>query len=200
MQTQKILATKEIRFNMKKILIIFVCLSWLTSCRTKKVTTHQEEQKTELAERLIQREENTQKNSVSSEEIQTEIKELRELFSNLNVSFDGKELDDKLDILLKKTSEGTKLTFQGKGNVNYSESIKSEIESLKNEVFKRQDSVFTTLNLKLSDFELKLDHYFKEKDKQVKVKGFTFGAWTYIIAGVLLLTIALFLKFRPKLY
>ena len=152
MQTQKILATKEIRFNMKKILIIFVCLSWLTSCRTKKVTTHQEEQKTELAERLIQREENTQKNSVSSEEIQTEIKELRELFSNLNVSFDGKELDDKLDILLKKTSEGTKLTFQGKGNVNYSENIKSEIESLKNEVLKRQDSVFTTLNLKLSVF------------------------------------------------
>ena len=200
MQTKKILATKEIRFNMKKILIIFVCLSWLTSCRTKKVTTHQEEQKTELAERLIQREENTQKNSVSSEQIQTEIKDIRELISNINVSFDGKELDDKLDILLKNTSEGTKLTFQGKGNVNYSESIKSEIESLKNEVLKRQDSVFTTLNLKLSDFELKLDHYFKEKDKEVKVKGFTLGAWTYIIAGVILLMIALLLKFRPKLY
>lgn len=201
MQTKKILATKEIRFGMKKYLIIFLLLlGGATACRTKKVTTHQEEQKTELAERLIQQEENTQKNSVSSEQIQTEIKDIRELISNINVSFDGKELDDKLDILLKKTSEGTKLTFQGKGNVNYSENIKSEIESLKNEVLKRQDSVFTTLNLKLSDFELKLDHYFKEKDKQVKVKGFTFGAWTYIIAGVLLLTIALFLKFRPKLY
>ncbi|GIM52026.1 hypothetical protein CAPN004_10560 [Capnocytophaga cynodegmi] len=185
----------------KNLWMMAICLL-LFSCRTKKATTHQEEQKTEFAERLIQQEENTQKSSVSSEQIQTEIKELQELISNINVSFDGKELDDKLDILLKKTNEGTKLTFQGKGNVNYSESIKSEIESLKNEVLKRQDSVFTTLNIKLSDFELKLDHYLKTKDKEVKVKGFTFEIWIYIIVGSILLIISGvgFMRLKPKLF
>ncbi|WP_172920011.1 hypothetical protein [Capnocytophaga canis] len=181
------------------ILMIAICLLF-SSCRTKKVTTHQEEQKTELAKRLIQQEESTQKNSVSSQEIQSGIKELQELISNINVSFEGKEIDDKLDILLKKTNEGTKLTFQGKGNVNYSESIKSEIESLKNEVLKRQDSVYTTLNLKLSNLELKLDHYFKEKDKEVKVKGFSFWGWMYIIIGGVLLAVGGILKFRWKLF
>lgn len=175
------------------ILMIAICLLF-SSCRTKKVTTHQEEQKTELAERLIQQEENTQKNSVSSEEIQTEIKELQELISNLNVSFDGKELDDKLDILLQKSADGTKLTFQGKGNVNYSESIKSEIESLKNEVIKRQDSVYTTLNLKLSNIKLKLDHYFKEKDKEVKVKRFTFGIYFYVVIAIAVILVLFYLK------
>lgn len=187
---------------MKKIFIILVCFSLFTSCRTKKATTHQEEQKTEFAERLIQQEESMQQTSVISEEIQTEIKELQELISNINVSFEGKDLEDKLDILLKKTNEGTKLTFQGKGNVNYSESIKSEIETLKNEVLKRQDSVFTTLNIKLSDFELKLDHYLKTKDKEVKVKGFTFEVWIYIIVGSILLIISGvgFMRLKPKLF
>lgn len=181
------------------ILLIALCLL-LSACRTKKVTTRQEEQKTELAQRLLQEEQTQAQTAVTSEQIETEIKELRELISNLNVSFTGNEIDDKLDILLKKTNEGTKLTFQGKGNVNYSENIKSEIETLKNEVFKRQDSVFSTLNIKFSDLELKLDHHFKEKDKEVKVKGFTFGAWTYIIAGLILLAVAGFLKFRPKIF
>ncbi|MFJ1328159.1 hypothetical protein [Capnocytophaga canimorsus] len=173
---------------MRNILIILAiaCCLIPIACKTKHVTTRQEEQKTELAERLIQQEESTQKSSVSSEEIQTEIKELQELISNLNVSFTGSEIDDKLDILLKKTNEGTKLTFQGKGNVNYSESIKSEFESLKNEVLKRQDSVFTTLNIKLSDFELKLDHYLKTKDKEVKVRGFSFGFGAMIFGALLL--------------
>lgn len=180
---------------MKKIIWMMAVGLLLIACKSKRITTHQEEQKTELAERLVQREETTQKSSVSSEQIQTEIKELREIISNLNVSFDGKELDDKLDILLQKSADGTKLTFQGKGNVNYSESIKSEIESLKNEILKRQDSVFTTLNLKLHNLELKLDHYFKEKDKEVKVKSYTFGAWLWLIIILLLLFLAWRLKF-----
>ncbi|MDO4782984.1 MAG: hypothetical protein Q4A09_07210 [Capnocytophaga felis] len=187
---------------MKKIIwlmSIAFCLIPI-ACKTKQVTTHQEEQRTELAQRLIQQEESTQKNSVSSEEIQTEIKELQELIANLNVSFEGKDLEDKLDILLKKTNEGTKLTFQGKGNVNYSESIKTEIERIEKELLKRQDSLFLRIETQQQQIRQKLDSYLKTKDKEVKVRGFTFGAWVYIVAGLVLLAVAGFLKFRPKLF
>lgn len=199
-----IVSFKVLNFSfitMKKILIILLLLlGCTTACRTKKVNTHQQEQKTELAQRLIQQEESTQQASVSSEQIQTEIKELQELISNINVSFEGKDIDDKLDILLKKTNEGTKLTFQGKGNVNYSENVKSEIERIEKELFKRQDSLFLRIETRQQQIRQKLDSYLKTKDKEVKVKGFTFGAWVYIVAGLVLLAIAGFLKFRPKLF
>lgn len=147
----------------------------LINCRSKQITTHQQEQKTEIAERLIEQEENVGQTSVSSEEIQTQIKEIQELISNINVSFDGKAFDDKLDILLSKSVEGTKLTFQGKGNVSYSQSIKSEMESVKNEIIKRQDSIFQRITTQQQQIQQKLDYLHKEENKEVK------GSWEWLL-------------------
>lgn len=182
---------------MKKLELKFWTI-WLTflavlllmvSCKTKELTVQKslEEVKAELVETSN---ENTSSDVKTESQInENEVKELVSLLQNLNIGYDGKELSDKLDFLLKKTDEGTKLTIQGKGTANYSETNKKEFESLKIEIFKRQDSLYNLQSSAINSLQADIYQFINTKDKDVKVKGFQAGA--YITIGVVLIVLAI---------
>lgn len=167
-------------------IIIVLCL---VSCKTSDLNKHKtlEEVKADLVENKQEAKKAEVKNESQINE--SEVKELVSLLQNLNIGYDGKELSDKLDFLLKKTDEGTKITIQGKGTANYSESYKKEFESLKIEIFKRQDSLYNLQASALNSLRADIYQFSKEKDKQVEVKGFQAG--TYITIGVVLIVLAI---------
>src|SRR5690606_17389416 len=110
---------------MKKLLFILVSIVFLTSgtsCKNKQVAVQTEKQNHFVdATEMVEKQETEQ---VSTETViaSNEVKELTELLQNLNVSYSGQDLNDKLDLLLSKTEQGTKLTISGKGTANYSDS------------------------------------------------------------------------------
>ena len=191
---------------MKKLELKFWTI-WLTflavlllmvSCKTKELTVQKslEEVKAELVETSN---ENTSSDVKTESQInENEVKELVSLLQNLNIGYDGKELSDKLDFLLKKTDEGTKLTIQGKGTANYSETNKKEFESLKIEIFKRQDSLYNLQSSAINSLQADIYQFSKEKDKQVEVKGFQFGfyLWLFFIVVAILILRYIAIKFN----
>src|SRR5690606_23715709 len=102
------------------------------------------------------------------------------LLQNLNVSYSGQDLNDKLDLLLSKTEQGTKLTISGKGTANYTDNQQSNIESLKVALYTRQDSLHNIELSYVQDLNAKIDSYIKSKDKDVKTKTFTPAVWLII--------------------
>lgn len=170
-------------------LTFLAVLLFMVSCKTKELTVQKslEEVKAEL---VGTSKENTSADVKTESQInQNEVKELVSLLQNLNIGYDGKELSDKLDFLLKKTDEGTKLTIQGKGTANYSETNKKEFESLKIEIFKRQDSLYNLQSSAFNSLHADIYQFINTKDKDVKVKGFQAGA--YITIGVVLIVLAI---------
>lgn len=160
----------------------------LVSCKTTDLTKNKtlEQVKANLVE--TSKENNTDEVNTESQINENELKELVSLLQNLNIGYDGKELSDKLDFLLKKTDEGTKITIQGKGTANYSESYKKEFQSLQSSIFKRQDSLHNLQSSMLNTLKADIYQFIKTKDKDVKVKGFQAG--TYILIGVVLIVLA----------
>lgn len=181
---------KKLELKCWTIWLTFLAIILLTlSCKTKELTVSKsiEEVKAELVENS---KENTSAGVKTESQInQNEVKELVSLLQNLNIGYDGKELSDKLDFLLKKTDEGTKLTIQGKGTANYSETNKKEFESLKIEIFKRQDSLYNLQSSAINSLQADIYQFINTKDKDVKVKGFQAGA--YITIGVVLIVLAI---------
>lgn len=177
------------KIEFKSWLAFLMILLLFTSCKTKELTVHKslEEVKNDLVEISKADQNAVVKNE--SEVTENEVKELVSLLQNLNIGYDGKELSDKLDFLLKKTDEGTKITIQGKGTANYSESYKKEFESLKSSIFKRQDSLYYIQSASLNSLKADIYQFLKTKDKDVKVKGFQAGA--YITIGLVLVVLAI---------
>src|SRR5690606_36507513 len=152
----------------------------LTDCKTKQVAmqTEKHNHNADVSE-MVEKQEKTEV-STRFESNNTEVKEMTELLQNLNVSYAGEDINDKLDLLLSKTEQGTKLTISGKGTANYTDSQKSNIESLKSELYTRQDSLHNIELCYVQDLNAKIDSYIKAKDKDVKTKGFQFGFWTVL--------------------
>ena len=170
----------------------------LVSCKTSDLNKHKtlEEVKADLVENTQE----AKKAEVNSESQinENEVKELVSLLQNLNIGYDGKEVSDKLDFLLNKTDEGTKLTIQGKGTANYTETNKREFESLKTEIFKRQDSLHNLQASALHNLRADIYQFSKEKDKQVEVTGFQFGfyLWLFFIVVAILILRYIAIKFN----
>lgn len=191
---------------MKKIIFITVLMLFF-SCKTKELAVSKtlDEVKINLKERTKTDVKTEVKNTTEISE--DEVKELYSLLQNLNINYDGKELSDKLDFLLKKTEEGTKLTIQGKGSAKYSENNKREFESFKTEIFKRQDSLYLLQAQAITSLKADIYHFEKKKDKIVEVKGFQFGfyVWLFLLIIVILILswiakkFKLFDKFKTKL-
>lgn len=74
------------------------------------------------------------RHSTTQVENQLTQEELVQSLSQLNINYNGDHIEDKLDVLLSKTKEGTKVSFQGKGTAGYSENISSEISTLRSEL------------------------------------------------------------------
>ena len=174
---------------MKKALFILVSIVFLTlgtSCKTKqvtkdKVTVEQTQNYDHLA--LI---DFLNKNQQTKELSESEIKELKEFISSLNISYDGKDVNDKLDVLLKKLADGTtQLTLQGKGTANYNESNKTQFEALQKYFKAYQDSI-QEVNAKNQE-QLKNDLFVRidERTKQVDSKTFTPVVWLIIGLAVI---------------
>lgn len=161
-----------------KYLIIIMLL--LTVCKTKQVAVQTEKQNhiADVSE-MVEKQEKTEV-STQFESNNTEVKELTELLQNINVSCAGEDINDKLDLLLSKTEQGTKLTISGKGTANYTDSSTTNIESLKVALYTRQDSLHNIELSYVQDLNAKIDSYIKAKDKDVKTKGFQFGFWTVL--------------------
>lgn len=136
----------------------------------------------------------------TTEVSEAEVKELYSLLQNLNINYDGKELSDKLDFLLKKTEEGTKLTIQGKGTAKYSENNKLEFESFKSEIFKRQDSLYRLQAQEMTLLRADIYQFSKEKHKQVEVKGFQFGFYFWLFLIIIAILILSWISKKFKLF
>ncbi len=182
------------------LLGFLLLLLFITSCRTVDTTKHKsiEEVKVDLVETS---KENTSAEVKSETEInENEVKELVSLLQNLQIGYDGKELEDKLDFLLKKTEDGTKLTIQGKGTANYSEAYKSEISTLKKELFQRQDSLYNLQSEIMKSLQADIYQFIKNKDKEVKVRGFQAGTYISIVAVLIVLLVLMWIAKRFKLF
>ena len=148
-------------------LIGIIAVLCLVSCKTTDLNKNKNLQ--EVKADLVENTQEDKKAEVKNESQinENEVKELVSLLQNLNIGYDGKELSDKLDFLLNKKDEGTKLTIQGKGTANYTETNKREFESLKTEIFKRQDSLYNLQASAIHNLRADIYQFSKEKDKQV---------------------------------
>lgn len=185
---------------MKKALFILVSTILLTSglwsCKTKQVTTdnlkvEQQQNFDHLA--VI---DFLKQNQSTKELSETELKELKEFISDLNISYDGKDVNDKLDVLLKKLADGTtQLTLQGKGTANYNQSDKTQFESLQKYFKHYQDSI-QQVNA-MNQEQLKNDLFLRinGKAKQVDTKTFTWQVWFIIGLAVI---VGMFLNWVSK--
>lgn len=187
---------------MKKLLYILVSIVFLTlgtSCKTKQITTDKiKAEQTENYDYLALID-FIKQNQSTKELNETEIKELKEIISSLNISYDGKDVNDKLDVLFKKLADGTtQLTLQGKGTANYNENSKEQITSLEKRLFARQDSIQKE-NIKYFDqFKSDLFAEINAKNKQVDSSGFTPGMWITIIITVIVMLCLNWLKSQFK--
>jgi hypothetical protein len=172
----------------------------MTSCRTKQVDSSKSET-IKQHEILEQVEKNNVVQIASEKEVnEKHIEELKEVISSLNINFEGKTLEDKLDVLLKRTPEGgTKLSFSGVGSASFKQDEKIDIARLEMNLMQRQDSLFVQLLNELwlkQELLNKMEH---SKDKNIKSRGFKFGA--YFIFGFIVLFLVLvwrvYRKFTP---
>lgn len=165
---------------------IFILMLLLVSCKAKEVTrTHSEISEVESLETASKISEES-KISVEDIHLQNEVTELRELLSELNISFDGQSQDDKLEVLLKQNENGTRLTISGTGMASYSEINKQELEALQLQIFARQDSLHTTQMNLLNQLNSNIEAKLSVKDKEVRTKTFTTEVWLIIALAVIL--------------
>jgi hypothetical protein len=169
----------------------------MISCRSKQVQSSKFE---------LQKEheimEEVQKNNVIETSIQKEfnenqIQELLTVISSLNINFEGKTLEDKLDVLLKRTPEGgTNLSFSGVGSASFKQDEKIDFSKLEKSLHMRQDSLFVDLFNKLSLKQEQINEQKQTKDKNLQVKGFLFEG--YLILGLIVLFLVLLWWLKRK--
>lgn len=161
-------------------MLFLLALVMLAGCKTKEVVTSTEKTtQKENTETVLQASQESQ-TVVASEQWQNEVKELKELLSELNISYNGQNVDDKLDVLLSQTKQGTQLSISGTGTARFKETTKQEFEALQLFIIKRQDSLHHIQINALNQLKSELSTELKAKDKAVRTKGFTFGFWTVL--------------------
>lgn len=183
---------------MKKALFILVSCLLLVGCKTKQVTTDKVQvEQTQNYDHLAIID--FLKKSQSTKELtETEKAEFKEFISNLNINYDGTDINDKLDVFLKKLADGTtQLTLQGKGTANYNQSDKTQFEALQKYFKSYQDSIqkvnATNQEQLKNDLFVRID----EKTKQVDSKTFTPAVWLIIGLAVVF---GMFLSWLSKYF
>lgn len=168
---------------MKKLGFILVSIVFLalgTSCKTKQVNTDklrvEQTQNYDYSTLL----DYMSKHQSTKQLSESDVKAFMEAFNSLNVQYDGKNIEDKLNVLMQKTEQGTQMTLSGIGKVNYTEENKQLLESLEKRLFARQDSIASVQSNEMQS--LKSDLYTKidSKEKQVDSKTFTPAVWLII--------------------
>lgn len=184
---------------MKKLLYILVSTFFLASgiwsCKTKEVAVDKgvvneyHVVDVESLKNYLSRHSTTQVDSQLTHE------ELTRVLSQLNINYNGENIEDKLDVLLSKTNEGTKVSFQGKGTAGYSENISSEISTLRSELFQYTDSLHQqTIIEQQRNFEHS-EQEWNKRLKEVNSKTFTPAVWLIVAIAVI---IGIFLSWISK--
>ena len=183
-------------------LMALLLVFYLSGCKSKQVTADNfKVEQTQNYDHLALMD-FLKKNQSTKELNETEVKELKEIISSLNISYYGKDINDKMDVLLKKLADGTtQLTLQGKGTANYNQSDKTQFEALQ-KYFKSYNDSIQEVNAKNQE-QLKNELFLKidERNKQVDSKTFTPGMWIAIIVTVIVMLCLTWLKnqFKPYL-
>lgn len=190
---------------MKRLLYILVSIVFLTlgtSCKTKDVIVDKGTVNEYQVVEVESLKSYLNRHSTTHVENQLTQEELVQALSQLNINYNGDHTEDKLDVLLSKTKEGTKLSIQGKGTAGYTENISSEISTLRNEMFQYTDSLVNQIiiaqqrNFKQSEAE------WNKRLKEVKSKTFTPVVWLIIglavVVGMCLNWISKHFKTRLK--
>ncbi len=166
------------------LLLLLVC-----SCKTKDLAVYKSLDDVKAA---INNNSNSQEQTaaaVTNTTTKSEVTELLTLLQSLNIAYNGKDLNDKMDVLLNKTSEGTKITIQGKGLANYKAEETKDYKDFQQKLISRYDSLFSLQSKLLVQLNFDIQELKKAKAKDVKVRGFQAG--TYITIGVVLVLLAI---------
>lgn len=180
-------------------LLALLLVFYLSGCKSKQVTTdkikvEQQQNYDHLA--VI---DFLKQNQSTKELNETEKKEFKEILSNLNINYDGTDINDKLDVLLKKLADGTtQLTLQGKGTANYNQTDKTQLETLQKYFKSYNDSIQQVNTRNQEQFKNDLYARIDEKNKQVDNKTFTPGMWIAIIITVVVMLCLNWLKSQFK--
>lgn len=183
---------------MKKSLFILVSIVFLalgTSCKTKQVNTDKlriEQTENVDYSALLNYLQNHQSTKQLSE---SEIKAFMQAFSQLNVQYDGKSIEDKLNVLMQKTDQGTQMTLSGIGKVNYTEENKELFASLEKRLLKQQDSIASIQRDEMQSLRSDLFAEIAQKTKQVDSTTFTPAVWLIIGLAVI---VGMFLSWVSK--
>lgn len=174
---------------MKKLLFILVSTIFLASgiwsCKTKEVVVDKgvvneyHVVEVESLKSYLNRHSTTQVDSQLTHE------ELTNAMSKLNINYHGENIEDKLDVLLSKTKEGTKVSFQGKGTAGYSENISSEISTLRSELFQYTDSLVNEIKAEQQRNFERSEQEWNKRLKEVNSKTFTPAVWLIIGLAVI---------------
>lgn len=177
-------------------IIALLLVFYLSGCKSKQVTADNfRAEQTQNYDHLAAID-FIKQNQSTKELSETEKKEFKEILSNLNINYDGTDINDKLDVLLKKLADGTtQLTLQGKGTANYNQSDKTQLEALQ-KYFKSYNDSIQQVNA-TSQEHLKNDLFARidERTKQVDTKTFTPAVWLIIGLAVI---VGMFLSWLSK--
>src|SRR5690554_2609498 len=114
---------------MKRLLYILVSTFFLASgiwsCKTKEVAVDKGVVNEYHVVEVESIKSYLNRHSTTHVDSQLTHEELTRALSQLNINYNGDHIEDKLAVLLSKTSEGTKLSIQGKGSAGYTENISS---------------------------------------------------------------------------
>ena len=173
----------------------------MTSCRTKQVDSSKSKVDEQRALLELIKKDNLSRLAKEQELKEKQTKELLQVLSNLNISYEGKSIDDKLDVLLKRTPEGdVKASFSGVGNANFKQDEKYDFSSFEYSLYERQDSLHQVMMDELHKVSESIKASYFEKNKEVEVKGFQFGGWLTFGFIVLFLVLLWWLNRKFKVF
>lgn len=165
------------------------------SCKTKSV----EESKGSVNEyKVVQADclkSYLERNTTTSVESEFSKEELLQALSQLNINYNGDHIEDKLDVLLSKTKDGTKVSFQGKGTAGYSENTTIEISTLRNDIIKHTDSIIQSITIQQNQNFERFMNDWNVRQKEVQSKTFTPVVW--LLMG-LAVVVGMFLSWISK--
>jgi len=170
---------------MKKLGFILVSCLLLIGCKTKQVNSDKlrvEQTENYDYSALL---DYLSKNQTTKQLSESDVKAFMEAFSKLNVQYDGKSIEDKLNVLMQKTDQGTQMTLSGIGKVNYTEENKELFASLEKRLFARMDSIASIQSDELQSLKSDQSTEIAQKTKQVDTKTFTPAVWLIIGLAVI---------------
>lgn len=173
---------------MKRLLFtqILIFLLVFISCKTKSID---QSKGNEIEYNVVEVDclkHHLNRHSTTHIENQLTQEELVQALSQLNINYNGDNIEDKLDVLLSKTREGTKISFQGKGTAGYSENTNTEISTLRNDIINHTDSLINQIIVEQQRNFEQSESEWNKRVKEVDTITFTPAVWLIVALALIL--------------